>query len=176
MHRVVKTFGATAALRGVNAVVEARQLTLIEGPNGSGKSTLLKVLGTIMRPTSGSVSYEPLGQDHHLVRSQIGWLSHEPLAYGDLSGRENVELAARLHGIEAKEAWQRVQSRFELGRSVRRCPRFLGLTNRQVLWDRLPAFRISAALTGWKPIPRTSAAVIDRTVLGRETNDHHRFR
>jgi ABC-type multidrug transport system ATPase subunit len=120
LRGVVKTFGGTAALRGVNGEVLAKQLTLIMGPNGSGKSTLLKILGTVMRPTSGSVEYEPLGSDHHQVRAQIGWLSHEPLAYGDLSGRENVELAAALHGLDAQEAWERVQSRFELGRFAER--------------------------------------------------------
>jgi ABC-type multidrug transport system ATPase subunit len=120
IRRVVKTYGATAALRGVDAELAAGRLTIIEGPNGSGKSTLLKVLGTVVRPTSGSVSYEPLGTDHHLVRSQIGWLSHEPLAYADLSGRENVELAARFHGLDAADTWERVSGRFELGRFAER--------------------------------------------------------
>ncbi|MEZ4439029.1 MAG: ABC transporter ATP-binding protein [Polyangiaceae bacterium] len=114
--KVVKTFGATAALRGVDAELSAGRLTLVAGSNGSGKTTLLRILGTILSPTSGSVSYEPLGQDRHAVRHEVGWLSHEALAYGDLSGRENIQLTARFHGLDPKEAWDQVSERFQLGR------------------------------------------------------------
>lgn len=119
-ERVVKTFGATAALRGVTGALEPGRLTLIEGPNGSGKTTLLKILGTIVAPTSGRVSYEPLGSRREDVRSEVGWLSHESLAYGDLTGRQNIELAAELHGLGRQEAWERTKERFELGRFAER--------------------------------------------------------
>jgi len=112
---LLKSYGATVALRGVSATLERARLTLIEGANGSGKSTLLGILGTVVRPTSGQVVYEPIGDDPAAVRSEIGWLSHETLCYPDLSGRKNVELAARLHGLDAREAWARVEERFELG-------------------------------------------------------------
>jgi ABC-type multidrug transport system ATPase subunit len=115
-ERLVKTFGATAALRGVSGSVRAGELTMIEGANGSGKTTLLRILGTIMRPTAGWVRYEPQGDDPAEVRRHVGWLSHEPLAYGDLSGRQNVELAAAAHGLERAETWRAAQERFELGR------------------------------------------------------------
>lgn len=113
-RKLTKTFGATAALRGVHATLE-RGLTVIDGPNGSGKSTLLRIIGTILQPTSGQVVYEPIGEDRQQVRSEIGWLSHEPLAYPDLTGRYNVELAAQLHGLEPRAAWDRVAEQFELG-------------------------------------------------------------
>ncbi len=87
---IVKAYGSTMALRGVDATLEAAQLTLIEGANGSGKSTLLGVLGTVIRPTAGKVIYEPLGDDRAEIRGQIGWVSHETLAYPDLSGQQNV--------------------------------------------------------------------------------------
>jgi heme exporter protein A len=117
---LVKTYGTTVALRGVDASLEAAQVTLIEGSNGSGKSTLLGILGTVIRATSGTVHYEPLGDDRVRVRSEIGWLSHETLAYPDLSGRQNVELVARLHGLVAADAWARAEERFELGSFARR--------------------------------------------------------
>lgn len=124
---VVKTYGTTAALRGVNATIEPGRLTLIEGANGSGKSTLLGILGTVIRPTSGTVTYEPLGEDPGRVRGAIGWLSHESLAYPDLSGRQNIELAASFHGLDAAEAWRQAEERFELGsfalRPLRTCSR-----------------------------------------------------
>lgn len=88
---------------------------MIEGPNGSGKSTLLGIIGTVVRPTVGRVSYAPLGEDLERVRAEVGWVSHEALCYADLTGRQNVELAARLHGVDPEEAWLRASERFELG-------------------------------------------------------------
>ncbi len=124
---VVKAYGSTMALRGVDATFLASELTLIEGSNGSGKSTLLGILGTVIRPTAGTVDYEPLGDDRVEIRASIGWLSHETLAYPDLTGRQNVELVARFHGLDLREAWSRAEERFELGafskRPVRTCSR-----------------------------------------------------
>ncbi len=112
---MVKTYGATVALRGVDVSLEHSKLTLIEGSNGSGKSTLLGILGTVIKPTSGTVMYEPLGDDLDEVRYEVGWLSHESLTYPDLSGRENIELAAKLVELPLDEVWARVSERFELG-------------------------------------------------------------
>lgn len=127
VQKLVKSFGATVALRGVDVTFRAGRLTLVEGANGSGKSTLLGILGTLVRPTSGVVEYAPLGVDRALVRRHIGWLSHETLAYPDLSGRQNIELFASLCGIDLAPEWQGVAERFELGpfvdRPLRTCSR-----------------------------------------------------
>jgi putative ABC transport system ATP-binding protein len=55
MVDVVKRYGAFEALRGVTLCVERGELLSIVGPSGSGKSTLLQIMGTLDRPTSGSV-------------------------------------------------------------------------------------------------------------------------
>jgi heme exporter protein A len=117
---IVKTYGSTVALRGVDATIEADRMTLIEGSNGSGKSTLLGIVGTVIRATAGVVRYEPLGDDLADVRRELGWVSHETLAYPDLTGRQNVELVARLHGMDAAAAWTMAEERFELGAFARR--------------------------------------------------------
>jgi heme exporter protein A len=118
-RKLVKSFGPIAALRGVDLEL-LTGLTVIAGPNGSGKTTLLRILGCALRPTSGSVRYEPLGDDLARVRAAIGWLSHEPAAYPDLTGRANIELAAELLGLEPDRAWQRCVERFDLGRFAER--------------------------------------------------------
>lgn len=112
-----KRYGATAALRAVDVELAAGRLTRIEGANGSGKTTLLALLGMSAAPTSGTVEYLASGRalTPAAARSTLGWVSHETLAYADLSGRANVELAARLRGVPAVEAWSRVAERFELG-------------------------------------------------------------
>lgn len=112
---LVKRFGATLALRGVDAVFERGCVTVIEGANGSGKSTLLGILGTVIQPTAGAVEYAPLQGDRKTVRAEVGWLSHETLAYGDLSGRQNIVFGARAYGLDGRLAWERAAERFELG-------------------------------------------------------------
>jgi ABC-type multidrug transport system ATPase subunit len=49
------------------------------------------------------------------MRRAVGLLSHELLCYADLSGRQNIELAAEVHGLNRAEAWERSRVRFELG-------------------------------------------------------------
>lgn len=112
-----KRYGSTAALRHVDVELLPGEVTLIEGANGSGKSTLLSLLGWSAAPSHGSVEYVAAGRILQASESRavLGWLSHETLAYADLSGRANVELAARLHGQDLRARWQEVADRFELG-------------------------------------------------------------
>lgn len=109
---IVKRYGATLALRGVDATF-APGLNVIEGANGSGKSTLLGVVGGMIRPTSGRVVYD--GAAVQDVRSELGWVSHDSLCYADLTGRQNVEIAAEAHGISLGAVWAEAQERFGLG-------------------------------------------------------------
>jgi len=108
---VTRLFGATAALRGVSCTFEAGTIAFLEGPNGAGKSTLLSVIGTMLQPTSGSVAYPPLGSDREIVRSQLGWVAHASHCYRELTARQNIELAARLYGVDAGTSWDRVGPR-----------------------------------------------------------------
>jgi heme exporter protein A len=114
LTRVTKTFGPVRALVGVSLELRASEVTILEGPNGSGKSTLLALIGTLVRPTSGTISHGFLGQTKRDVRGTLGWLGHESLCYPDLTGRENLELAAQLYGIDPTTAFQEAESRFEL--------------------------------------------------------------
>jgi hypothetical protein len=111
VRQLTRTFGATAALRGVNLELQAGTLTFLEGPNGAGKSTLLAVIGTVLKPTAGTVTYEPVGSDPMLVRRHLGWVAHDSHCYPELTARENVELAARAHGVDVGSAWSRVAER-----------------------------------------------------------------
>ena len=113
LRGVTKRFGPTTALRGVTLEI-GRGLTLIEGPNGSGKSTLLGVIGQVIRPTSGSIEYAPFATGAE-ARGEMGWLSHDSLCYGDLTGKQSVCFAARVAGFDAEAAWTRAVERFDLG-------------------------------------------------------------
>lgn len=113
VRNVTRTFGGQVALRGVTLDLEPGAITFVQGPNGAGKSTLLAIVGTLLRPSAGLVRYAPLGTDRRTVRRQLGWVAHESRCYGELSGQENVELAARLYGVEPRSAWQRICARVE---------------------------------------------------------------
>ncbi|MCC6527399.1 MAG: ABC transporter ATP-binding protein [Polyangiaceae bacterium] len=127
IRNVTRNFGPTAVLRGVSAELVAGELTLLEGANGCGKTTLLRIIGTLLRPTAGTVAYSPIGADTMAVRAELGWLSHELLGYGDLSARQNVELAASLQALDPAAAWSRAVARFDMAsfadRPARACSR-----------------------------------------------------
>jgi heme exporter protein A len=114
LRSVTKVFGAIRALAGVSARFEEGCVSVIVGPNGSGKSTLLAIVGTLSRTTSGEVHHGGLGKGR-AVREKMGWLGHDSLAYGDLTGRENIALAARLFGVDPARAFASADERFELG-------------------------------------------------------------
>ena len=114
LDNVSKTFGAVRALVGVTLRFVPGRTSLVLGANGSGKSTLLAIVGTLARPTAGRVNHGALGRDRATVRRTLGWVGHESLCYPDLTGRENIELVARLHGLDPALAFGRARERFGL--------------------------------------------------------------
>jgi ABC-type multidrug transport system ATPase subunit len=117
LSHATKTYGTVRALADVSCSFEPGGVTVVRGPNGSGKSTLLALLGGVTRPTSGKVEHPEFGQSGRgvsAVRREVGWVGHDSLCYPDLTGRENIELAARLFGADAAAAYARARDRFGL--------------------------------------------------------------
>ncbi len=97
---LVKRFGATTALDGLDIGLAAGEVRGLLGPNGAGKTTLLRVLFGLTRPDSGSVGLlgrrlDHLGGD---VLDGVGGFVEEPAFYPYLSGRANLKLLAKLDG------------------------------------------------------------------------------
>jgi len=115
LHNVRKAYGPVRALAGVSCTFQAGRVAVVRGANGSGKSTLLSVLGAMTKVTSGRVDHGDLGASREEVRKTLGWVGHESLCYPDLSGKQNIELAASLHGRDPQRAFQRASERFDLG-------------------------------------------------------------
>jgi len=111
LEGLTRRYGERVALQDVTLTVPAGTTLVVFGPNGAGKSTLLRVLATLLRPHSGVVRVlgRALPDDGWAVRGRIGLLTHEPLLYRDLSGRENLRFHARLHGV----AFDRVEELLE---------------------------------------------------------------
>lgn len=131
LRGVTKRFGALRALAGVDATFVAGRVAVVSGANGSGKSTLLSIVGTLARPTAGEVDHGELGRTVRAVRSRLGWVGHDTLAYGDLTGRENIQLAAALHGLDREATLRRAIERFALGDFVDRLVRTYSRGQRQ---------------------------------------------
>jgi ABC-type multidrug transport system ATPase subunit len=117
-----RAYGDRAVLREVTVAVPAGSTLVVLGPNGAGKTTLLRVLGTLLRPTSGSVGVLgcELPRDAWRARGRIGFLAHEPLLYRDLTGAENLRLCARLYGLGEAQGGTRIAELLERVRMSRR--------------------------------------------------------
>jgi heme exporter protein A len=168
VRSLTRTFGATAALRGVNLELEAGTLTFLEGPNGAGKSTLLAVIGTVLKPTTGRVLYEPLGDDPVAARRYLGWVAHDSHCYRDLTARENIELAARVRGVAVAGAWERVAARVAAeGLSERRVGMLSRGQRQRVALARALVHQPSVLLLDepWSGLDVASSALLERVVL-----------
>jgi heme exporter protein A len=99
---VTKRYGPVLALRGVSLQLRQGRCLGIFGPNGSGKTTLLKILSTLTRPSTGSVSiagYDTVRQADK-IRPLLGVLSHQSFLYGHLTAMENLQFYGRLLGVK----------------------------------------------------------------------------
>ncbi|MER6837822.1 ATP-binding cassette domain-containing protein [Streptomyces cellulosae] len=94
-----KRFGAVHAVRGLDLAVARGTVCGLLGPNGAGKTTAVRLLTTLLRPDAGSarVAGLDLVREAAAVRRRIGVTGQDTSIDGDLTGRENLRLFARLH-------------------------------------------------------------------------------
>jgi ABC-2 type transport system ATP-binding protein len=106
-----KSFGDVHALRGVSFTAERGTVLGILGPNGAGKTTAVKVLSTLLRPDSGTavVAGHDVVSEPQSVRRAIMMTGQYAALDENLSGRENIELFARLMGMDKRGARRRAE-------------------------------------------------------------------
>jgi ABC-2 type transport system ATP-binding protein len=125
---LVKTYGDVTALNGLSFSVAAGTVFGLLGPNGAGKSTTIKVLTTLTLPTSGSATVagiDVLGRPDS-VRRAIGVVTQRPGTDPQATGRENLLLAGRIHGMRGTAVRTRVDDlldRFDLSDAADRTVR-----------------------------------------------------
>src|SRR5687768_1278556 len=97
---LVKRFGETTALDGVDLAVPTGTVLGLLGPNGAGKTTAVRVLATLLRPDAGAarVGGYDVVTDAHRVRQQIGLTGQYASVDETLTGFENLLLIGRLLG------------------------------------------------------------------------------
>jgi ABC-2 type transport system ATP-binding protein len=103
---LTKRFGKTAALAGLDLVAEPGQVLAVLGPNGAGKTTFVRTVATLLRPDAGQlrVAGHDVRREPRAVRRMIGLAGQSAAVEPAMTGRENLELVARLYGQDARTA------------------------------------------------------------------------
>jgi ABC-2 type transport system ATP-binding protein len=117
---LTRRFGSLVAVDNLSLAVRGGSIFGLLGPNGAGKSTAIKMLTTLLAPTSGTArvaGYDIVEQPLE-VRRRIGYVPQMLSADGALTGRENLSLSTKLHGIPRPERRERIRLALE----------FMGLT------------------------------------------------
>jgi ABC-2 type transport system ATP-binding protein len=106
---LVKTFGDTRALNGVDLRIRKGSVYGLLGPNGAGKTTTIRILATLLRPDAGTATV--LGHDvvreARMVRQKVSLTGQYASVDEDLTGHENLVLMGRLLGLPWRGARKR---------------------------------------------------------------------
>ena len=121
-----KHFGGVPALVDVNLSIKQNEIRCVIGPNGAGKSTLFKVLCCLIKPDAGTIEFK--GEDitrispSGRVRRGLGLAFQTISAYEQLSVRENLQIASRVHSMtQTKELIKEISDKldFDMNRETR---------------------------------------------------------
>ena len=111
LEDVSHVYSGRPVLRHLNGTFARGRCSLLLGPNGAGKSTLLRILAGLLRPSFGSVL--AWGGAPADARERIGYMSHAPMLYEELSGTENLRYFSELYAprpcLTAAEALRAVE-------------------------------------------------------------------
>ena len=106
---LVKAYGRTRAVDGVDLQVPAGTVYGVLGPNGAGKTTTIRMLATLLRPDAGSARIlgHDVVQEADAVRGLVSLTGQLASVDEDLTGRENLVLVGRLLGFRRAQASER---------------------------------------------------------------------
>ncbi|MFD1904017.1 ABC transporter ATP-binding protein [Paenibacillus rhizoplanae] len=97
-----KSFKGHPSVNGISFGIEAGRCVALLGPNGAGKTTTLRMLSGLLKQSAGTITFDGApGKDY---RRQLGYLPQAPAFYNWMSGHEYIVFAARMSGMNAREA------------------------------------------------------------------------
>lgn len=102
-HNLTKKYKHQAAINDVNINVRRGEIYGLVGKNGAGKTTLLKMIGGLVSPTNGDISFMGYsGKERRKVLSRIGTLIEAPSLYSGMTAYDNLKLKCICTGINKK--------------------------------------------------------------------------
>jgi ABC-2 type transport system ATP-binding protein len=124
-HGLGKTFDEFTAVRDLDLRVGSGELMALLGPNGAGKTPTVRMLGAILKPTTGTATINgwDVARESHKVRHAIGMLTEQPGLYHRMSGLEYLLFYGRLYGLAdnyIKQRGQELFQRFGMGEAIER--------------------------------------------------------
>jgi ABC-2 type transport system ATP-binding protein len=113
---LVKKFGDFTAVDNIAFDVAKGEIFAFLGPNGAGKTTTIKMLTTLLRPTSGSVSLDGLDPVTHqtAARKQFGIVFQDPSVDDELTAYENMDFHGILYSVPRKLRQERIEALLKL--------------------------------------------------------------
>jgi ABC-2 type transport system ATP-binding protein len=114
LRSIRRTFSGTVALSDLSFDVERGTVTVLLGPNGAGKTTALRMITGALAPEDGTIRVFGLDPQHEgeEVRCRCGVVPATPAFYERLTGRDNLEFAARMYGLDGNASIDSAAERF----------------------------------------------------------------
>jgi ABC-2 type transport system ATP-binding protein len=112
---LVKRYGSTTALAGIDLDVPTGTVTAVLGPNGAGKTTAVRILTTLSSPDEGEASvagFDVCAQPNE-VRRRIGLAAQDATVDPLLTGRENLVMLGQLHQLSRADSVRRAADLLE---------------------------------------------------------------
>jgi ABC-2 type transport system ATP-binding protein len=116
VRRLTKRYSAIPAVQDVSFSIRPGQILGYLGPNGSGKSTTVKMLTGLIEPSDGEIFFrgENVLKNRLWFSRHFGYVPEEPYLYTHLTGREYLQLAGRLRGMEKSLLERKIEAMLEL--------------------------------------------------------------
>src|SRR5947209_15206170 len=113
---LTKYYDHTPAVREVSFTIAPGEILGYLGSNGAGKSTTVKMLTGLIEPSEGQILYQgrSVREDITAFQRHIGYVPEEAHLYPHLSGREYLQLAGRLRGIERRDLEHKIDELLRL--------------------------------------------------------------
>ena len=116
VRKLTKRYSAIPAVQDVSFSIRPGQILGYLGPNGSGKSTTVKMLTGLIEPSDGEIFFrgENVLKNRLWFSRHFGYVPEEPYLYAHLTGREYLQLAGRLRGMEKSLLERKLEAMLEL--------------------------------------------------------------